>query len=36
MVGGPVAHSLVWTLAWMAGLLVVFFPLALRAYKRRA
>jgi oleandomycin transport system permease protein len=36
MVGGPVAHSLAWTLAWMAGLLVVFFPLALRAYKRRA
>jgi oleandomycin transport system permease protein len=34
--GGPVAHDLVLTLAWMAGLLVVFVPLALRAYARRA
>ena len=36
MVGGPVAHDLMWTLVWMAGLLAVFFPLALRAYRRRA
>lgn len=36
LVGGPVAHDLVLTLAWMAGLLVVFVPLALRAYARRA
>ena len=36
MVGGPVAEHLVWTLVWMAGLLVVFVPLALRAYRRRA
>jgi oleandomycin transport system permease protein len=36
MVGGPVAGHLVWTLGWMAGLLAVFFPLALRAYRRRA
>lgn len=36
MVGGPVQHHLVWTLVWMAVLLVVFFPLALRAYRRRA
>ncbi len=36
MVGGPVASHLMWTLVWMAGLLVVFVPLALRAYRRRA
>ncbi|MBM2614661.1 ABC transporter permease [Actinoplanes sp. LDG1-06] len=36
LVGGPVAHGLTLTLAWMAGLLVVFVPLALRAYNRRA
>ncbi|MBE7187570.1 ABC transporter permease [Jatrophihabitans endophyticus] len=36
MVGGPVAHDLYWTLGWMAGLLVVFVPLAMRAYNRRA
>jgi oleandomycin transport system permease protein len=36
MIGGPVAGHLAWTLAWMAGLLVVFAPLAVRAYRRRA
>lgn len=36
LVGGPVAGHLTATLAWMAGLLVVFVPLALRAYSRRA
>ncbi|MGX6604954.1 ABC transporter permease [Micromonosporaceae bacterium Da 78-11] len=36
LVGGPVAGHLTITLAWMAGLLVVFVPLALRAYSRRA
>jgi ABC transporter DrrB family efflux protein len=36
MTGGPVAGDLAWTLAWMAGLLAVFCPLALRAYRRRA
>ena len=36
MTGGPVAGDLVWTLAWMAALLAVFCPLALRAYRRRA
>ena len=36
MTGGPYAHDLVWTLGWMALLLVVFVPLALRAYGRRA
>ncbi len=36
MVGGPVATDLCWTLGWMAVLVGVFFPLALRAYRRRA
>ncbi|WP_250005690.1 ABC transporter permease [Actinoplanes sp. M2I2] len=36
LIEGPVAHNLTITLAWMAGLLVVFVPLALRAYARRA
>ncbi|MEV6635709.1 ABC transporter permease [Actinoplanes sp. NPDC051470] len=36
LVGGPVASHLLVTLAWMAGLLIVFVPLALRAYNRRA
>jgi oleandomycin transport system permease protein len=35
MVGGPVATHLLWTVVWMAGLLVVFVPLAMRAYRRR-
>jgi oleandomycin transport system permease protein len=36
MLGGPVMNNLLITFGWMAGLLVVFVPLALRAYKRRA
>ncbi len=36
MLGGPVMTNLLVTLAWMAGLLLVFVPLAMRAYKRRA
>jgi oleandomycin transport system permease protein len=36
MLGGPIATDLAWTLGWMAGLLAVFVPLALRIYKRRA
>lgn len=36
MVGGPVAGSVLWTLVSMAVLLVVFVPLALRGYRRRA
>jgi len=36
LIGGPVAGHLTVTLAWMAGLLVVFVPLALRGYARRA
>jgi oleandomycin transport system permease protein len=35
MLGGPVRSDLLWTFAWMAILLVVFVPLALRAYRRR-
>ena len=36
MIGGPVAESLMWTLVWMAILLIVFVPLALRGYRRHA
>jgi oleandomycin transport system permease protein len=36
MLGGPVGAQVGWTFAWCVGLLVVFFPLALRAYIRRA
>jgi oleandomycin transport system permease protein len=35
LLGGPVAVQIGWTFAWIAGLLVVFFPLALRGYIRR-
>jgi oleandomycin transport system permease protein len=35
-VGGPTAAHVGWTLLWMAILLGVFVPLALRAYRRRA
>ena len=34
--GGPVAGSLAGTFAWMAGVIVVFFPLAMRAYRKNA
>jgi oleandomycin transport system permease protein len=36
MLGGPVATNLLITLGWMAGLLIVFVPMALQAYKRRS
>jgi oleandomycin transport system permease protein len=36
MLGGPVQTHLLWTLLWMTILLVLFVPLALRAYGRRA
>lgn len=36
VLGGPVARPLLWTVVWMAALLVVFAPLATRAYRRRA
>jgi oleandomycin transport system permease protein len=35
-IGGPVADHLLWTFVWMAGLVVVFMPLAMRAYRRKA
>ncbi len=35
MTGGPVTNDLLWTLGWMAALLIVFVPLALRGYRRR-
>jgi oleandomycin transport system permease protein len=35
LVGGPVASNVMWSLVWMGILLVVFVPLALRAYRRR-
>ena len=36
MLGGPVATHVIWTLGWMAVLLIVFVPLALRGYRKRA
>jgi len=36
LIGGNVGTQVGWTFAWCLGLLVVFFPLALRAYIRRA
>ena len=35
LLGGPVAGPLAATLAWVVGLLAVFVPLALTAYRRR-
>ena len=35
-IGGPVADPLMWTCVWMAGLVVVFMPLAMWAYRRKA
>jgi oleandomycin transport system permease protein len=35
MLGGPVGAEIGWTFAWCAGMLAVFFPLALRGYIRR-
>ena len=33
-IGGPIAHHLIIGLIWLAGILAVFGPLAVRAYKR--
>jgi oleandomycin transport system permease protein len=33
--GGPLANHVLWTFGWMAALVAVFMPLALRAYKRK-
>ncbi|MFI6317168.1 ABC transporter permease [Nonomuraea sp. NPDC050556] len=35
MLGGPAGSSVAWSLGWSAGMLVVFAPLAVRAYRRR-
>jgi ABC-2 type transport system permease protein/oleandomycin transport system permease protein len=35
MAGGPVATPALWSLIWAAGVAVVFFPLAMRAYRAR-
>jgi oleandomycin transport system permease protein len=35
LLGGPVAEHVIWTFVSMGGLLIVFVPLALRAYARR-
>ncbi|MGA5300988.1 ABC transporter permease [Nucisporomicrobium flavum] len=34
--GTPIGNHIWWTLAWCAGFVVVFMPLALRAYRRKA
>jgi hypothetical protein len=34
--GGPIADSLWKSIAWLAGIFIVFLPLAVRAYKRAA
>jgi oleandomycin transport system permease protein len=36
MLGGPVGAQVGWTFAWCAGMLALFFPLALRGYIRKA
>jgi oleandomycin transport system permease protein len=36
LLGGPVAGPLLIGVVWMVGIVVVFFPLAVRAYGRRA
>jgi oleandomycin transport system permease protein len=33
--GAPIGNHVWWTLAWCAGLVVVFMPLALRAYRKK-
>ncbi|MGH8962330.1 MAG: ABC transporter permease [Jatrophihabitantaceae bacterium] len=35
MLGGPIANNVMWTFGWMIGLLAVFVPLAMRAYRSR-
>jgi oleandomycin transport system permease protein len=35
MLGGPLGDNVVWVLVWSVGFLVVFAPLAVRAYRRR-
>ena len=35
-IGGPVQANLLKSIAWLAGIFIVFMPLAVRAYKRAA
>ena len=35
LTGGPVAGPVAWSLAWAAGFALVFYPLAMRAYRRK-
>jgi ABC-2 type transport system permease protein/oleandomycin transport system permease protein len=35
LAGGPVATPAQWSLLWAAAIAVVFFPLAMRAYRAR-
>jgi len=34
--GGPIAENLWKSIAWLAGIFIVFIPLAVRAYRRAA
>jgi ABC transporter DrrB family efflux protein len=34
--GGPIATNLYWSIGWLAGIFIVFAPLAVRAYRRAA
>ena len=36
LLGGVEASDVLWTIGWMGALVAIFFPLALRAYSRRA
>lgn len=35
LLGGPVAEPVLWSLVWAAGIAVVFYPLAMRAYRAK-
>ena len=35
-IGGPVAANMLKSIAWLAGIFIVFAPLSVRAYKRAA
>jgi ABC-type multidrug transport system permease subunit len=35
MLGGPVAEPVTWSLLWAAGIVLVFAPLSVWAFKRR-
>ena len=35
LLGGPVAEPVTWSLVWAAGIALVFYPLAMRAYRAK-